>query len=779
MNTVGKSLPKIDAIAIATGKPVYTDDLVMNNALVVKILRSPHAFAEIKTIDTIEAQELKGVECILTYLDVPKVRFTVAGQSYPEPSPYDRLILDKMVRYVGDAVAIVAAVDEQTAVKAMSLINIQYEVFEPVLNFETAQGHRSIVHPEDDIYSHFDFGMNKEMNIVTSHKVEVGDVEQELQNCHVVVEETYYTQAQAQAMMETYRAFNYLDHTGRLVIVSSTQIPFHVRRILSRALQIPISKIRVIKPRIGGGFGGKQTLVVEMYTAIVTLKTGKPAKIVYDRKETFSCTTSRHAMRLKVRLGADKEGFIRAVDIEGLSDTGAYGEHGPTTFAVVGDKTLPLYNKTKAVRFMGKVVYTNKMPGGALRGYGATQGTFALESAVNKLAEKLNIDPAEIRLKNLIQEGETYSINVNTILRSSSLYRCIEKGRKLISWDEKYPSRELANHKVRGVGMAVTMQGSGIANIDNASAEIRLQDDGYFSLLLGSTDMGTGSDTILAQMAAEVLDISVENIIVNAADTDVSPYDPGSYASSTTYVTGMAVVRAAEELKGKILRQGAKILEVSPEEVEFNGKEIRMIDGNKSISLKRLAELSFIGVGNLPLVGNGTFGSPISPPPFIAGFAEVEVDRETGKIDLIDYIAVVDCGTIINPNLAKIQVEGGIVQGIGMAMYEDVIYDDKGHMQTNSFMQYKIPSRKDIGRLQVAFEPSFEPTGPFGAKSIGEVVINTPAPAIAHAVYNAVGVRVTKLPITSEKVLMEMLNLKEKSMQLLNRKEWRGKECNK
>ena len=759
MNSIGKNIPKMDAIAIATGKPVYTEDLVMKNALVIKILHSPHAFAEIKDIDTLQAQKLKGVECILTYHDVPNIRFTVAGQSYPEPSPYDRLILDKIVRYVGDAVAIIAAVDEKTALKAMSLIKVKYEVFEPVLDFETAKGHPSIIHPEEDTFSHFDFGMNKEMNVVTTHKVEVGDVEEELKKCHVVVEDTYYTQAQAQAMMETYRAFSYLDHTGRLVVVSSTQIPFHVRRILARALQIPISKIRVIKPRIGGGFGAKQTLVVEMYTAIVTLKTGKAAIIVYDRQETFSCSTSRHAMRLKVRLGADIEGFIRVVDIEGLSDTGAYGEHGPTTFAVAGDKTLPLYNKTTAVRFMGNVVYTNKMPGGALRGYGATQGTFALECTVNKLAEKLNIDPTKIRLKNLIQEGEAYSINAKTILTSSSLHRCIEKGKTLMGWNEKYPSKELSNGKVRGIGMAVTMQGSGIANIDTASAEIRLQDDGYYSLLLGSTDMGTGSDTILTQMAAEVLETSIENFIVHAADTDISPYDPGSYASSTTYVTGTAVVLAANQLRQMILQQGAKVLEVILEDVEFDGHEVRTIDGAKGITLNKLAQLAVSGVGNLPLVGNGTFGSPTSPPPFIAGFAEVEVDRETGEIELIDYIAVVDCGTVINPHLARIQVEGGIVQGIGMAMYEDVVYDGKGTMQTNSFMQYKIPSRKDIGRLQVAFEPSFEPTGPFGAKSIGEVVINTPAPAIAHAVYNAVGVRVTQLPITSEKVLMGMWGL--------------------
>ncbi len=754
MNIVGKSIAKIDGIAIATGKPVYTEDLAVPNALVVKILRSPHAFAKIKSIDTSRAEKLEGIECILTYMDVPGIRFTLAGQSYPEPSPYDRLILDEIVRYVGDEVAIIAAIDEKTALKAMRLVKVEYEIFEPVLNFETAEGHKSVVHPEADLHCNFDIGMQKENNVVSSQKVEIGDVEEELRKCDVVVEGTYYTQAQAHAMMETYRAFSYLDHTGRLVVVSSTQIPFHVRRQLSRALQIPASKIRVIKPRIGGGFGGKQTGAVEVFTAIVTLKTGKPAKIVYDRKETFGCTTSRHATRLKVRLGADKEGHIRALDIQGLSDTGAYGYHAPTVLGCVGHYTLPLYNKTRAVRFMGNAVYTNKMPAGALRGYGATQGTFAVESTVNKLAEKLNMDPAEIRLKNLTKEGETCLTGHGNLLGSSSLDRCIKTGKQLIGWNEKYPRREVDNSKVRAVGMAVTMQGSGISGIDTASAEIRLNDDGNYSLLIGSTDMGTGSDTILTQMAAEVLETSIENFIIHAADTDVSPYDPGSYASSTTYVTGMAVVKAAEDLKMQIIQNGAKFLEVSPEQVDFDGKTIRTVAGDKEISLEKMAELLVLGTGKLQLVGTATYGSDASPPPFVAGFAEVEVDKETGKIDLIDYVAVVDCGTVINPNLARIQVEGGVVQGIGMAMYEEVRYDEKGYMQTNTLMQYKIPCRKDIGNIRIAFEQSFEPTGPFGAKSVGEVVINTPAPAIAHAVYNAVGVRVKTLPITPEKVFM-------------------------
>jgi CO/xanthine dehydrogenase Mo-binding subunit len=759
MKIVGKGIPKIDGIAIATGKPVYTEDLAMKNALIVKILRSPHAFAKIISIDTSRAEKIEGVECVLTYKDVPDVRFTLAGQSYPEPSPYDSLILDPIVRYVGDEVAIIAAVDERTALKAMKLIKVEYEIYEPVLDFEKAIGHKSIVHPEEDIHCNFDIGMNRKQNVVATRKIEHGDIQSELEKCHVVVEDTYYTQAQAHCMMETYRSFNYMDHMGRLVVISSTQIPFHVRRHLAKALQIPASKIRVIKPRIGGGFGGKQTAPCEIYSAIVTLKTGKPAMIVYDRQETFESTTSRHAMRVKVRMGADKEGYIRVIDIEALADKGAYGEHASTVVGLVAEKTLPLYNKTNAVRFTANVVYTNKTPGGAFRGYGATQGTFAVESAVNKLAEKLNMNPVDIRIKNLIKEGETSLIHGDEKLGSSTLHECIEKGKAIIGWDEKYPSREIGNNKVRAVGMAVTMQGSGISNIDTSSAEVRLNDDGNYTLLIGSTDMGTGSDTILAQMAAEVLETTVDNFIVNAADTDVSPYDPGSYASSTTYVTGMAVVKAAEDLRKKIIENGAEFLKLSSKEVEFDGEFVISLDGSKSVSLKKLAEVLVLGIGPVSkrqLIGNATYGNETSPPPFIAGFVEIELDKDTGKFDVVDYAAVVDCGTVINASLARIQAEGGIVQGIGLAMYEDVKFSSKGKLETNSFMQYKIPTRKDVGNIKIDFVPSYEPTGPFGAKSIGEIVINTPPPAIANAIYNAVGVNTTSLPITPEKVFMGM-----------------------
>ncbi|HZK55042.1 MAG TPA: molybdopterin cofactor-binding domain-containing protein [Desulfosporosinus sp.] len=759
LKNVGHSIRKIDGMAIATGKPVYTEDLVMAQALVVKILRSPHAFAKIILMDISKAENLEGVECILTYKDVPKERFTLAGQSYPEPSPYDRLILDEIVRYVGDEVAIIAAVDEKTALQAMKKIKVEYEVLKPVLDFEQALGHASVVHPEDDLSCNFEIGLQKERNIAASWKEEVGDVEEEFKRCSLVVEDVYYPQAQAHAMMETYRAFTYLDHMGRLVVVSSTQVPFHIKRQLARALQLPSSKVRVVKPRIGGGFGGKQTGSVEVFAGIVTLKTGKPARIIYDRKETFTCTTSRHAMRLKVRLGSDKEGMIKAIDIQVLSDTGAYGEHAATVLSCVGHYTLPLYNKTKAIRFIGNAVYTNKMPGGAFRGYGATQGTFALEATVNKLAEKLGMDPTEVRLKNISKEGETYLTGQGVLLGSTSLDRCIEKGKEMIGWKDKFPCRKVGNNKVRAVGMAITMQGSGIANIGTASVELRLNDDGNFTLLSGATDMGHGCDTILTQMAAEILEIPMDRITFIAGDTDTSPYDPGSYASSTTYVAGTAVVKAATELKMKILEQGAKLLGVSLENAELDGLAVRTISGDQELSLAKIAILTVLGDGKLQLVSYATHGSEVSPPPYVAGFAEVEVDQETGKVELIDYVAVVDCGTVINPNLARIQAEGGIAQGIGMALYEQVIYNDSGKMATNSFMQYKIPCRKDVGKVRIAFEESFEPTGPFGAKSIGEVVANTPPPAIVHAVYNAVGVRVNHLPITPEKLFLGMQRL--------------------
>ncbi len=749
MRVVNKGVKKVDALAVVSGRPVYTDDLnINNNALVVKILRSPHASAKIIDIDASIASKVPGVECILTHHDVPKTRFTLAGQSYPEPSAYDRRILDEYVRYVGDEVAIVAAVDEKTAVKAMKLIKVKYEVLDAVINFEEAIDNKAVVHKEE-LHTNFPIGMERERNIAASYFQEKEGVDEAMGESDVIVEESYYMQPQIHAMMETYRAFTYLDANSRLCVVSSTQIPFHVKRHLARALEMPKSKIRVIKPRVGGGFGGKQTAAAEIFPAIVTKITGKPAKIIYDRRETHTCTTTRHAMKLTVKLGADREGNIKAIDIKGLSDKGAYGEHAPTVTPLVAFKTFPLYEKVP-MRFEAKVVYTNTMPAGAFRGYGATQGTFALESAINELARRIGMDPTEVRNKNLVEPGE------DSYVVSGSIKDCMAKGKELFNWEERRTPRIMENGRVRAAGMAVTMQGSGIGGIDTATATIKLGDDGNYVLFTGVTDMGQGSDTVLTQMAAEVLECEMEDVIIHTADTDGSPYDPGAYASSGTYVTGNAVIMAAKKMREEILGAAARFMGRKKEDLYFDGKFVEAEDGSK-LSLEEVALKSVSFEGRNQLITTATWGGETSPPPFIAGFAEVEVDTDTGEVEVVDFLSVVDCGQVINPNLARVQVEGGTAQGFGLALYEDIQYNKDGRVKTDTLMQYKIPCRRDIGSIRVEFVHSNEPTGPFGAKSIGEVVINTPAPAIAEAVENATGVRVRNLPITAEKVLLGMM----------------------
>lgn len=758
MKYVNQSVKKIDSSALVTGKPVYTSDLTPANCLVVKVLRSPHAFAKIIEINKEIALKVPGIECILTHEDVPNQRFTMAGQSFPEPSPYDRLILDQVVRYVGDPVAIVAGVNEKVVDKALKIIKVSYEVFEPILDMDQAIDHPSVIHAEENYHVNFDIGNDVKRNICSSGISQEGDVEGELAECDVVIDQIYHTKANNCTPMETFRTYTYLDYNGRINIMSSTQVPFHVRRIVATALDVPKSKVRVIKPRIGGGFGAKQTIVSEIFPALVTLKTGKAAQIIFTRKESFIGSTSRHEMKMHVRLGADKEGNIKAIDLHTLSNTGAYGEHGPTTVGLSGHKTLPIYNKAKAFRFEYEVVYTNTMSAGAYRGYGATQGAFAVESAVNELAVKLNMDPIELRRKNLLEVGEVMPAYYGELLKSCALDACIQKGKELIGWDNLYPMKQISETKVKAVGMAVTMQGSSIANLDTASVEIKLNDDGFYTLMLGATDMGTGCDTILSQMAAEELECSMDKFIVHGVDTDLSPYDTGSYASSTTYLTGMAVIKACDKMKKKLIEAAAGILHIESEHLIFEGDRITKEDSPEIyIKVDELAQKIARGIGE-QLVASASHSSPVSPPPFMAGFAEVEVDLETGRTELTNYVGVVDCGTPINPELARVQTEGGIAQGIGMALFEDVTYNERGSMRNNSFMQYRIPTRLDFGKIQVEFESSYEPTGPYGAKSIGEVVINTPSPAIAQAIYNATGVHHRTLPITAEKVLLGIIS---------------------
>lgn len=751
--SVGKSVRKKDSLQLLLGKPVYTEDIAPD-ALVVKLLRSPHANAMVKTIDTSKAKKVPGVVDVYTWEDVPNQRFSNAGQTYPETSPYDRLIIDRHVRFVGDVVAIVAAENEKAAQTALSRIKVEYDVLEPVLDFRTAKDNPVLVHPEDNWHMLCDLGGDNTRNLVGTTSDAGGDIEAVLADCDVVLERTYHTKAYNQAMMETFRTFTQLDRYGRLHVISSTQIVYHVRRILSHALGIPKSRIRVEKPRIGGGFGAKQTAVCEVYPAFVTMKTGRPALCVFSRKESQTCGSPRHEMEVKVRLGANNDGRIRALGVTTLSNSGAYGEHGWATVGLTGHKSIPLYTGSlEAFKFDANVVYTNMQPSGAYRGFGATQGQFAVESAVNELAAKLGRDPVELREQNMVREGMAMPAYFGEVANACALDRCMQHCSDMFGWKDKFPVRDMGNGKVRAAGVAMSMQGSGISGIDVGSVTVKLNDDGGYMLLIAAADMGTGCDTILAQMVAEHMECPVDAVSVFGADTDASPYDSGSYASSTTYVTGMAVEKACTQLKERLCAIAAEELGCDAAELRFEDGCVRHEATGRTVSLSEIAAKSQCNCRLAP-EATAQHSSPVSPPPYMVGMVEIELDRETGVVEVLDYAAVVDCGIPINPALARIQVEGGIVQGIGHTLMEDVTRTPKGAIRESSLFTYRLPTRLDTGRINVEFEHSYEPTGPFGAKSIGEIVINTPGPALAQAIYRATGVWHRELPILPEHILL-------------------------
>ena len=690
-NAINQPVRKKDSMQLLLGKPVYVEDIAPKDALAVKLLRSPHANAIVEEINVSVAKKVPGVVDIYTWEDVPKQRFAIAGQTYPEPSPYDRLILDRHVRFVGDVVAIIAAENEKAALKAMKLIKVKYKILEPVLDFHQAKDNEILVHPEEDWLAQVPVGGDARRNLVASEISGDGDVDAVLADCDEVLEHAYHMRSFNQAMMETFRTYTELDRYGRLHVISSTQIVFHVRRILSRALGIPKSKIRVEKPRIGGGFGAKQTAVSEVYPAFVTLKTGRPAQLIFTREESQIAGSPRHEMEVRVRLGADKDGHIRGLDLYTLSNSGAYGEHGPTTVGLSGHKSIPLYTGgLEAFRFGYDVVYTNTMAAGAYRGYGATQGIFALETSVNELAEKLGIDPTVIREKNMLREGMKMPAYYGETANACALDKCMARCKELFHWDEKYPVRDMGNGKVRAAGVAMAMQGSCISNVDVGSATVKLADDGTFNLIIGAADMGTGCDTILAQMVAECMDCSVDDVAVFGADTDASPYDSGSYASSTTYITGKAVEMACAKLKTQLCGIAAGMLDCSTEEVVFENGRVKQINTEKSVSLAEISVKDQVN-NDIAAVATASHSSPVSPPPYMVGMVEIELDKDTGEVKILDYVAVVDCGITINPALARIQTEGGIVQGIGHTLFENITYDRNGRPIESSFLQYKVP----------------------------------------------------------------------------------------
>ena len=757
-NVVGRSERKVDGVGLVTGKPKFVADVDLSGVLHVKVLRSPHPHARIRRIDTTEAEKIDGVVCVLTHENTPTVRHTTAGQGFPEPSPYDTRMFDSKVRFVGDRVAAVAAETEEVANRALKTIQVEYEELPPVLSLDDARREGApVIHDEGDATGIHD----AERNIAADVDITVGDVDAAFRASDVVVETTCETQYAQHAPIEPHIAMSRLDSDGRLVLRTSTQVPFHVRRIVAHVLGVPIHSIRVIKPRVGGGFGTKQEVFLEAVVGWITLQTGRSALLSMTRQEEFISSRTRHPMRVRVKLGAQSDGTLNALEMQAISNTGAYGAHALTVLANTGSKTLPLYNKARNVHFYGQAVYTNLPVGGAYRGYGATQGYFPLETAMDELAERLSIDPLELRTRNHIRVGETSPIfeklgegreGVSQTVKSCELPRCIDLGAERIGWAEKRGRRERVGSWVHGIGMSVMMQGSGIPLIDMGAATIKMNEDGSFNLLVGATDIGTGSDTILAQIAAEVLGVPLRAIVVTSSDTDVTPFDVGAYASSTTYVSGTAVQRAAEDVRAQIFRAAAPLLSAPEASLALAGGFVVASSGER-VSLERACQRAMYEADQFQIAATASCVPVESPPPFLANFAEVAVDTETGRVRVLHYVSAVDCGVAINPQLAEGQMEGAIVNGIGYALTEEMILSSRGRVRNPTLFDYKIPTALDCPKVDVILVESYEPTGPMGAKSVGEIGINGPIPTIANAIYDAVGIRLRTTPFSPERVL--------------------------
>jgi probable selenate reductase molybdenum-binding subunit len=766
---VNQSERKIDSLALAQGKPLYVADMHHQGMLIVKFLWSPHAHAKIVSINTSKAEALNGVHHVLTYKNVPRIIHTTAGQGYPEPSPYDNYLFDNKVRYVGDRVACVAAESNDIAEKALKLINVEYEVLPAIFDPEKAFDENApIIHDEEEAKVLIPVFYEPKKNHVSHVDFSFGDIEKELKEADFVVKEKFKTHYAQHCPIEPHVCMAYFDdrdssELDRIIVRTSTQVPFHARRITAYALDVPLKRLRMIKPRIGGGFGTKQEVLLEQIAALLCIRTRRPIFIELTRSEEFISSRTRHPQVVWIRSGVKKDGSITAIDLRVLSNTGAYGSHGLTVMSNAGSKTLPLY-RMNAVGFTGDTAYTNLPVGGAYRGYGATQAAFALESVIDKLAEGIGMDPAEFRLKNHIQKGQGSPVfkalgegkeGVEQTITSCGLSECIRQGMEAIQWKEKRSKPGKGPIK-RGIGMAALMQGSAIPRIDMASAFAKMNDDGSFNLHVGATDLGTGSDTVLAQIFAEELSIPLNDVIVYSSDTDVTPFDVGAYASSTTYLSGMACKKVAEQMKKQILSVASKMSGEEIGDMDIEVSKVKLPDG-EYLSFGEICKFALYTEDQFQIQATASHVSDESPPPFAAHFAEVEVDTETGKVKVVKYVAAVDCGTAINPKLAEGQTEGAVLNGISYALTEEYNFNEKGRMLNPNFDHYKIFSTLDIPELQTILVPTYEPSGPFGAKSIAEISINGPLPAIANAIYDAVGVRIQEAPLTPEKILMALL----------------------
>ncbi|HMA61894.1 MAG TPA: molybdopterin cofactor-binding domain-containing protein [bacterium] len=763
---IGTSQEKIDSLSLATGSSKFVDDFQFNDALQIAFLYSPHAHAIIKKLDASPALEMDGVVDVFYYDNVEQNLHTTAGQGFPEPSPYDALIFDNKVRYVGDRVAAVLAENKQIAERAANKIDVEYEKLDPIFDSEKAlEPGAPLLHDKDKAYMPIPVPYDPDKNLAAKVKLEFGDLEKSKEESDYTFDHTYETQYASHCAMEPHGVASYFDEMRRLVIITSTQVPFHARRIVARALDFPIAKIRVIKPRIGGGFGGKQEVFLEQVAALATIKHKKPVKIVLTRPEVFQSSRTRHPIKVKLDMGANKNGEITYLDMHALLNSGGYGAHALTIISNTGSKVLPFLNKIKNMKFVGESAYTNLPVGGAYRGYGATQGYFALNQHLDMIARKLGIDLLDFIKKIHIKTGETSRVfeilgegteGVSQKIGSCQLEECIDQGAQAIDWYNKRKKRIKNNHKVRGVGVAVAMQGSGIPQVDMGSAFMKINDDGSFNLDIGATDLGTGSDTILAQIAAEVLNIDLSDIIVLSSDTDRTPFDVGAYASSTTYVSGKAVEKCALKVKKQILIVGSKLLECDSEELKLENGRVINTSNHETKTFGEIARHALYSADQFQIQASASNVPQQSPPPFIAQFAEVEIDQETGQIEVLEFVSAVDCGQAINPKLAEGQVEGAAVNGISYALTEEYKFSSKGHLKNKNFRDYKIFTAADMPKMETILVESYEDSGPFGAKSVGEIGINGPLPAIANAIYDAVGIRLYNPPFTASKIYGKM-----------------------
>lgn len=770
---VGKPEIKVDAVKLAQGKPAFAADISPRDLLHAKVLHSPHAHARIKKIDASKARALPGVAAVLTWQDIPRVVYSTAGQSDPIPGPLDCFSLDKKVRFVGDRVAFVAAETPEIAEKALSLIEVEYEILPAVLDMRESLDNPTIIHDEPE-YVNF-AASNAKRNLPAHIRIDIGNVEKGFAEADEIFEAEYEVPKVQQAHIEPHVCVTYWDEDDRLVIRTSTQVPFHVRRILAPVLGLPIKRIRVIKPRIGGGFGGKQEVLMEDVAAHLTIATRRPVIYEYSREEEFIAARSRHPMRIRMKTGVKKDGTITANSMYALSDTGANGAHALTVTGNTGHKSMALYvgdgeyRKAPNIRFYADIVYTNTPPAGAYRGYGVPQGYWALDRHLEKIARAMGFDPIEFRLKNAIRPGEYHPFSTAwnegreprpEIIHTVGLEECARQGKAAIGWDEKFGNEAwragqdtiLSRYKRKGIGVALVMQGTAIPYLDMGGASIKLNDDGSFNLLLGATDLGTGSDTVLAQMAAEVLGAPVEDIITYSSDTDFTPFDKGAYASSTTYVSGTATVRAAEIVAEKIKKRAALMLgsNIEHSSIRLFNRAAHAPDG-RSIPLSEIALESLHRSNQEQIMGVASYVSPSSPPPFAAQFAEVTVDTETGAVTVDKLLMAVDSGIIINPQTASGQIEGGMTQALGYAVCEEMRYDEKGQAREKDFRDYHIFQANEMPELETIFVETFEPTHPFGVKAVAEIPMDGVAPAVGNAIRDALGVDVDANPITPER----------------------------